>query len=67
MATVYLADDLRHERRVALKVLKPDLVASMGPDRFLREYCPFGTDLHVEPTLEALRNDPRWMALVTAR
>jgi serine/threonine-protein kinase len=35
MATVYLADDLRHERRVALKVLKPELAAVVGADRFL--------------------------------
>lgn len=37
MATVYLADDLRHERQVALKVLKPELAATLGPERFLRE------------------------------
>jgi non-specific serine/threonine protein kinase len=37
MATVYLADDLKHERKVALKVLLPELAASMGSDRFLRE------------------------------
>jgi len=37
MATVYLAQDTKHERLVALKVLHPDLVASLGPDRFLRE------------------------------
>ena len=32
MATVYLADDLRHERKVALKVLKPELAAVVGWD-----------------------------------
>ncbi len=37
MATVYLAQDVKHERLVALKVLHPDLAASLGPDRFLRE------------------------------
>jgi eukaryotic-like serine/threonine-protein kinase len=37
MATVYLAQDTRHERLVALKVLHPELAASLGPDRFLRE------------------------------
>jgi len=37
MATVYLAHDVRHNRRVALKVLHPDLSNSIGPDRFLRE------------------------------
>ena len=37
MATVYLAQDVKHERLVALKVLHPDLAASLGPERFLRE------------------------------
>jgi len=37
MATVYVARDLRHERRVALKVLKPELGAVLGVDRFLSE------------------------------
>jgi len=37
MAIVYLAEDLRHERQVALKVLRPELAAALGPDRFLHE------------------------------
>ena len=37
MATVYLAQDGKHERLVALKVLHPDLAATLGPERFLRE------------------------------
>lgn len=37
MATVYLAHDPRHERRVALKFLNPELAASLGPARFLQE------------------------------
>ena len=37
MATVYLADDLKHERNVALKVLKPELAAVVGAERFLAE------------------------------
>jgi serine/threonine-protein kinase len=37
MATVYLADDLRHGRKVALKVLKPELAAVIGAERFLAE------------------------------
>jgi eukaryotic-like serine/threonine-protein kinase len=37
MATVYRAKDLRHDRTVAIKVLHPDLAASVGSDRFLRE------------------------------
>ena len=36
-AIIYLADDLKHDRRVALKVFRPDLAASLGSDRFLRE------------------------------
>ncbi len=37
MATVYLADDLKHERKVALQVLKPELAAVVGAERFLAE------------------------------
>jgi len=37
MATVYLAHDLRHDRRVALKVLRPELSAILGSERFLAE------------------------------
>ncbi|HEX9563606.1 MAG TPA: protein kinase, partial [Gemmatimonadaceae bacterium] len=37
MATVYLAEDLRHHRKVAIKVLKDDVSASVGATRFLRE------------------------------
>ena len=37
MATVYLAQDHKHDRRVALKVLRPELSAALGPERFLRE------------------------------
>jgi serine/threonine-protein kinase len=37
MAVVFLAEDLRHGRRVALKVLRPELAAEIGPGRFLRE------------------------------
>ncbi|MCU0622048.1 MAG: protein kinase, partial [Gemmatimonadales bacterium] len=37
MATVYLAEDLKHRRKVAVKVLRPELAASLGATRFLRE------------------------------
>ena len=37
MATVYLAEDLRHKRHVAVKVLKPELAAVLGADRFVQE------------------------------
>ncbi len=37
MATVYLAEDLKHRRQVAIKVLRPELSATLGPERFVRE------------------------------
>ena len=37
MATVYLAEDLKHRRNVAIKVLKPELAAVVGAERFLAE------------------------------
>ncbi|HEX9582612.1 MAG TPA: serine/threonine-protein kinase [Gemmatimonadales bacterium] len=37
MATVYLARDVKHDRKVAIKILKPELSAALGPDRFPRE------------------------------
>ena len=37
MATVFLAEDMKHRRKVAIKVLRPELAASLGSERFLRE------------------------------
>jgi serine/threonine protein kinase/Tfp pilus assembly protein PilF len=37
MATVYLAEDCKHHRKVALKILRPEVAASLGVERFLRE------------------------------
>src|SRR3989454_5239289 len=37
MARVYLAEDRKHDRKVAIKVLQPELAASLGAERFLRE------------------------------
>jgi TolB-like protein/tetratricopeptide (TPR) repeat protein/tRNA A-37 threonylcarbamoyl transferase component Bud32 len=37
MATVYLAEDVKHRRKVAVKVMRPELAATVGADRFLRE------------------------------
>ena len=37
MATVFLAEDLKHDRQVAIKVLNPEVAAAIGPERFLRE------------------------------
>ncbi len=36
MATVYLAEDLKHKRKVAVKVLRPELAAVLGAERFAR-------------------------------
>ena len=55
MATVYLATDLRHDRAVALKVLKPDLAAALGAERFLREIKTTAglTHPHILPLLDS--------------
>ncbi len=37
MATVYLAEDVKHKRKVAVKVLRPELAAILGAERFLKE------------------------------
>jgi serine/threonine-protein kinase len=37
MATVYLAEDLKHHRKVAVKVLRPELAVVLGAERFLKE------------------------------
>ncbi len=46
MATVYLAEDVKHHRQVAVKVLQPELAATLGPDRFLREIAVAATLNH---------------------
>lgn len=46
VATVYLARDLKHDRLVALKVLRPDLAASVGSERFMREIAIAGKLQH---------------------
>ncbi len=55
MATVYLAYDLKHHRRVAVKVLKPGLAAAIGPERFLREIEITGqlNHPHILPLLDS--------------
>ncbi len=58
MATVYLADDLKHERKVALKVLKPKLAAVVGAERFLAEIKTTANLQHPHPVekLQKIRN-----------
>jgi eukaryotic-like serine/threonine-protein kinase len=46
MATVYLAEDLKHHRKVAIKVLRPELAAVIGAERFLREIQTIATLQH---------------------
>ena len=55
MATVYLADDLRHQRKVALKVLKPELAAVVGAERFLAEITTTAnlTHPHILPLFDS--------------
>jgi serine/threonine-protein kinase len=54
-ATVYLATDLRHDRPVALKVLRPELASVLGPERFLREIRTTArlTHPHILPLLDS--------------
>ena len=55
MATVYLATDLRHQRAVAVKVLRPELAAALGAERFLREITTTAqlTHPHILPLLDS--------------
>jgi serine/threonine protein kinase/tetratricopeptide (TPR) repeat protein len=61
MATVWLAHDLKHDRPVALKVMRPELAATLGPARFLREIrlCARLQHPHILAVLDsgALRQD----------
>jgi len=54
MATVYLAEDLKLHRKVAVKVLRPELAAALGPERFLRE-IEIAANLH-HPHILALHD-----------
>ena len=55
MATVYVAEDLRHSRPVAIKVLRPDVAAAIGAERFLREIAIVArlTHPHVLPLIDS--------------
>src|SRR2546427_10674936 len=55
MATVYVAQDRRHGREVAVKVLRPDVAAAIGAERFLREITIAArlTHPHVLPLLDS--------------
>ena len=55
MSSVYLADDLKHGRKVAVKVMRQDLTPSFGPDRFTREIALTArlTHPHILPLLDS--------------
>ena len=55
MATVYLAQDLKHQRKVAIKVLRPELAAAIGPERFVREITTTANlrDPHIVPVYDS--------------
>ncbi|HSA56978.1 MAG TPA: protein kinase [Gemmatimonadaceae bacterium] len=58
-ATVYLAEDLKHDRQVALKVLHPELATTVGADRFIREIRVAARLTHpnIVPLLDSGRAD----------
>src|SRR5947209_19165296 len=58
-ATVYVAEDLRHSRQVAIKVLRPDVAAAIGAERFLREIAIAArlTHPHVLPLIDSGQAD----------
>jgi eukaryotic-like serine/threonine-protein kinase len=55
MSAVFLAEEVKHRRRVVLKILKPDLAASIGPERFLREIDIVArlTHPHIVPLIDS--------------
>ena len=57
MATVYLAYDLKHDRKVAVKVLKPELAAVLGAERFVVEIKTTASlqHPHILPLFELVR------------
>src|SRR5260370_10341004 len=59
MATVYVAEDLRHSRQVAIKVLRPEVAAAIGAERFLREIAIAArlTHPHVLPLIDSGQAD----------
>jgi eukaryotic-like serine/threonine-protein kinase len=55
MATVYLAEDRKHRRKVAVKPLRPDLAVQLGAERFLREIgiAALLTHPHILPLIDS--------------
>ena len=67
MATVYLARDTKHQRPVALKVLQPDLAATLGPERFRREIATVAQLQHPHILgVQALKGNPRFERILAS-
>ena len=58
MATVYLADDLKHDREVAIKVLRPELAAVLGAERFLFGERPTSFDACAYGVIGNIKDGP---------
>jgi len=68
MATVYLAEDLKHKRKVAVKVLRPELAESLAAERFLREVeVTAQLNHHRDPEWETLGDYRPYQELMRAR
>ncbi len=67
MSLVYLAKDVRHERLVAIKVLMPELAATLGPDRFLPRARPRASSSTSCRTSKGRRSASAWTARVSSR
>ena len=65
MATVYLAEDLKHDRKVALKVLKPELGAIVGAERFLGEIKVTATLQHPHIQLQSCGTPPSVVSMAS--
>ena len=67
MATVYLAEDVKHQRSVAVKVLKPELAHELAPERFLREIATTANlrHPHILPLFDSgITSDPAFLYYV---
>ncbi len=62
MATVYLAEDLKHKRQVAVKVLRPELAAVLGAERFVQEITTTANlqHPHILPLCPLAHNNAFW-------
>ena len=62
MATVYLAEDLKHKRKVAVKVLRPELAAVLGAERFVQEINTTASlqHPHILPLCPLAHNNAFW-------